>query len=243
MATTANTPGTSSEILYACGTDHRNVQYLECPVFEIINGLKRKIEELLDIQQLFKFGEHGAMADSLYLLLVSTIERTTSSFEECEASLEKHPEWHLTGEVSRLRMYFDQVSTRCTEHGEPSTLHPSTIELTKTVNSDNHSLGHAKIQTLFCMVDCYSVIKEFAYSGAVPVSCTEDPKGYLSRVDKTFKRAVDALILPGDIDNKSLQAQMERSTAIWAESRRLLSDFKLQPRRAFSCECCGPQAS
>lgn len=232
MVTAANLTTTSSTAVCACGNDHGSAETRGCPLFETINRFNKKIEEFLDIEKLLKFGEHGAMADCLYSMVDWKITETTAILDQYEDAVESHPEWGLTEEVSRSRTYFDQVAKGCTEQGEPCTLDPPTLPLTKNASGDNYSLRNAKLQTLFCMVDCHQVIKEYVQSGAVPVSCTHDPKGYLSRVDETFKRAVDAIIIPSDIENGAAQSLMKRCNEIWAESRRVLCDFTRPHRNA-----------
>lgn len=232
MATATETTASSSEILCKCGDDHRAAGSRGCPVFEIINLLTKKIEEFLDVQQVLKFGEDGPMEMPLRDLVRSKFTNTMRAFIEYDQLIRRHPEWSMNEEFSRLRKYFDDVARSCLGDQDPSILRKPLGGLVERVESDSQSLRSAKDMTLLFWTGCNNIISQYARSGAVPVSYTMDPEGYMSKVDKGFKRAVEAILPLSETEKTEFDGLMNGAYRLWAESRRLLCDFKRPPRHA-----------
>lgn len=212
-----------------CGGDHRGTESRGCPIFEIINCLQKKIEEFLDLQQVLEFGKNGPMAHCLRYTIALKLFDIKRLFIEYEDVSEKHPEWHLTEEICRLKSYFDQVAHGCTEDKGTSVPKTPTLGSTGIIN-DNKTTFRGPNRILIFHGICNDIIEEYVRSGAVTFSSTKDHQGYLSRVDKGFKDAYEAITSPPCTENSEIQARMKQAYEIWQESRRLLCEYKRSPR-------------
>lgn len=104
-----------SQVVCECGGDHRSIEARHCPVFNVLRDLNRSIQEFLDAQQVLEFGKDGPMAHCLRCAMLFEYGWMIRSLEHQKTMSERHPEWNLAEEISRLRRYAEQVSVGCAE--------------------------------------------------------------------------------------------------------------------------------
>lgn len=145
------------------------------------------------------------------------------SLEHQKTMSERHPEWNLADEISRLCRYADQVSVGCAEETKALGPRPQAPKVEPIIGNEDKTLQHAKESLNWLYDICWDIISEFVLSGAKSLRYVPDQGGYLSRIDGTFKDVLfEAIIDLPATENATIQALTKKSYNIWKESRRLL---------------------
>lgn len=148
------------------------------------------------------------------------------SLEHQKTMSERHPEWNLAEEISRLRRYAEQVSVGCAEEKKTLGPGPQPPKVEPIIGTEDKTLQYAKNRINWFYDTCWEIIEEFVLSGAESLSYMPDSQGYLAQIDNEFKEVFEAIIdLPAS-ENATIQALTEKSYKIWKECRRLLCDSK-----------------
>lgn len=214
-------------IVCRCGSDHRETDNRQCPVFNILTDLNNRIQMFLDYQKVLEFGKEGAMAHCLRTIVLKEYDKMIKEFQKKKAFIEQHPGWRLADDIAGLQRYFDQVADGCAEAKETLGSRPPPSVVPHIASNEEKMVRDAILKVEELYYRCESVINQFLHLAVPFARYREHAGGCLPKVDNAFKETFEAIIgLPG-IENATIKDLIEKSYDIWKENRRLLCEFDL----------------